>query len=800
MGRNATRLLWQHAAETLLADDQGDGSSTAQAATKLVHQHAEALRQYLAVRSGSEEAARPGLAYVREQVQHWSAERLLSPPGPRAHLFALARAWLNRSDTLMGAAVTEDSGQRLRWQLDASDARPSATALRQLEAAQAEVLELRHAHNMDSDELAHVLELTPDMVKTRVEQAEATAATIVGDGDVGSAAAAAFALERDEEAAHAAVEPNSAPLPRGTVIDERYALEQRVGIGAFGQVYRARDTAVPGHTVAVKILHAPSTDAESKLAALRELRLIAAVFHPSVVSFKDHGWYQDRLWFVMPWYEGEPLETRLMREPLTRKEALHIFVPLANALATMHAQEVRHQDIKPENIFLTRLETEALSDDALHPVLIDLGVAAKESELLVAGTPTYFAPEVAAQYAQMQDAPLVTSKADIFSLALSLQNALEPSSQEDVSAETLFEFVLHRAANQPPEVQGEDLRFLRPHFKRWLAVNAEDRPTAEQFVQELQVLVEPEVQRERRRAFMRWFLPLAASFVVVFGVAAFELSREADRQRTEAELARREAEAVRSDLETEAARSKRLAQGAEQLQAQIAETDEHRRNLQGELESEQERASRLSGNVNWLRKQRSALRDDVKEVKATLGETEDELRATSSKLGDTRTALQRSQSTLQQAEATLEQTQQALTRSESLLGTTQGALRKSQGETRTVRDELGRSQRTAAQRKRELDRTEQDLANARATLGRTQATLRDVRRNLDDAQRQQRVTARQRDEQQAAARQQRSRANGLQAEVRQLQQRVEALERQLRRQNGRPSRRAPSTPGQGAGE
>jgi len=212
-------------------------------------------------------------------------------------------------------------------------------------------------------------------------------------------------------------------------------------------VYRAKDTEVPGHVVALKLLHQAAHSKTAKQSALRELRLIASVFHPSIVQFKDHGWFEERLWFVMPWYDGETLESRLQREPLSRAEALKIFQPLARALAAMHVAGVRHQDVKPENIFLARIP--GFSEDEVTPVLLDLGVAATEAEMVVAGTPTYFAPEVAAQFASVECKPPVTPKADVFALALALRNALEPETQEDVAAGAVDTFIEHRAQETP---------------------------------------------------------------------------------------------------------------------------------------------------------------------------------------------------------------------------------------------------------------------------------------------------------------------------------------------------------------
>ena len=61
---------------------------------------------------------------------------------------------------------------------------------------------------------------------------------------------------------------------------------------------------------------------------------------------------------------------RLQREPLSRAEALEIFLPLARALSAMHAAGVRHQDVKPENIFLARIP--GFGEDVVTPVLLDL--------------------------------------------------------------------------------------------------------------------------------------------------------------------------------------------------------------------------------------------------------------------------------------------------------------------------------------------------------------------------------------------------------------------------------------------
>src|SRR5688572_22887850 len=247
-------------------------------------------------------------------------------------------------------------------------------------------------------------------------------------------------------------------LEIGAVVGERYEVECLLGAGTFAQVYRARDLLVPDHSVSLKISRDPATDDQAVSAAKRELQLIASVFHPSVVQLKDHGWHDNRLWFVMPLYRGETLATRLSRGDLSRRESREIFEALAEALATLHAAGVRHQDIKPDNIFLAQLDPES---ERRLPVLIDLGLAVKDAELVLAGTPTYLAPEVAARFAGVPDPAPIGPKADVFALALTLRQTLDASPADSVTS--VDEFVSRRARVAPRAPSRRDLKDLRGH-------------------------------------------------------------------------------------------------------------------------------------------------------------------------------------------------------------------------------------------------------------------------------------------------------------------------------------------------
>lgn len=318
-------------------------------------------------------------------------------------------------------------------------------------------------------------------------------------------------------------------LDPGVVVGERYEVECMLGAGTFAQVYRAKDLLVPDHSVSLKISRDPSTDDQAVIAAMRELQLIASVFHPSIVQLKAHGWHDSRLWFVMPLYSGETLATRLSRGELSRREAREIFEALAEALATLHAAGVRHQDVKPDNIFLAQLDPEA---ERRLPVLIDLGLGVKDAELVLAGTPMYLAPEVAARFAGVPDPAPVGPKADVFALALTLRQALDASTSDDVPS--VDAFVSQRARLAPPPPARRDLQDLRVYFERWLNISPDARPTAGELRRELRILTRKEERRSRRLVLARWLAPTALAIVALFATTALVLTREAEHQRIEA--------------------------------------------------------------------------------------------------------------------------------------------------------------------------------------------------------------------------------------------------------------------------
>jgi serine/threonine protein kinase len=630
------------------------------------HYYAEGLRQYLAIRTGSTKRADQHLSKLRAFVDKTDSEQMLEVPGIRARLYRGARGYLH-NQSRPHQPPSRDVLEALPWRALPS-AHHSASPLNglrfELSAEGSELLELRYARELGPEELAFVYGKPTKEIEERIEAATAQAQLILESHGVrdperfGRVIIEAFALEAAPRA-QGEDSRSVEPLPNGTIVGGRYSIEARVGLGAFGDVYRAKDTEVPGHVVALKMLHHPAHSKSAKQSALRELRLIASVFHPSIVQFKDHGWYDERLWFVMPWYDGETLESRLQREPLNRAEALAIFEPLARALAAMHAAGVRHQDVKPENIFLARIP--GFGPQEVTPVLLDLGVAATEAEMVVAGTPTYFAPEVAAQFASVESKPPVSNKADVFALALALRNALEPDTQEDVAAGAVDTFIEYRSKETPLPPSRKGLKYLTPFFNRWLSWNADERPTADELAQELTALSLPEERRERLKTIARWTIPMALALLGASGAAVTVFYQQAETQREVAQQAKLTASDLRRDL----ADSRDLAEQLElryeqsrltrtELAKRLARTDGRVASLKTQLKDEERRLARTRDKLAQNREEKATVEQHLVQTERDLSITERRLADTSQKLASTNQQLTAEEERSQRLERKLE--------------------------------------------------------------------------------------------------------------------------------------------------
>ena len=229
-----------------------------------------------------------------------------------------------------------------------------------------------------------------------------------------------------------------------------YALERMLTTGRYSRVFQAVRQ-VDQRVVIVKFPK-PATGAEPvlRLAFLREFWIAARLRSPWIAEVIEAPMEtRTALYTVMPFYEGETLEQRLLRRPrVSRIEGIAIAAKLAKAVAALHRAGVIHRDIKPENVILQ-------PDGGLK--LLDLGVARLPHiedfpASTVPGTPSYMAPELIA------GAP-GDEKSDIFALGVTLFRMFTGAYPYGE-----VEAFSHPRFNRPPA----SVAALRPDLPSWL--------------------------------------------------------------------------------------------------------------------------------------------------------------------------------------------------------------------------------------------------------------------------------------------------------------------------------------------
>jgi eukaryotic-like serine/threonine-protein kinase len=218
--------------------------------------------------------------------------------------------------------------------------------------------------------------------------------------------------EHDFEVSGSGINIVSKPLP--TPILGEYQIEELIGAGGMGQVFRARHRTMDRH-VAIKILpRSVSDDDHAVQRFYTEVRATARLMHPNIVTAFDAGCHRAGEkpihYLVMELIEGELLSQRISQSgPMNAVEVVEILRQTASALEYAHSQGIVHRDIKPSNMMITPQGVLKILDFGLAVLRGHLDIkAAKETHLV--GTVEFMSPE------QINAPDTVDHRSDLYSL------------------------------------------------------------------------------------------------------------------------------------------------------------------------------------------------------------------------------------------------------------------------------------------------------------------------------------------------------------------------------------------------
>ena len=269
----------------------------------------------------------------------------------------------------------------------------------------------------------------------------------------------------------------------GTILADRYRIEQLLGEGGMGSVYRAEHIHIR-KAVAIKILHRELTyQAEAVARFEREAIAAARIDHPNVVTAKDFGQLEDgSFYLVLQYVEGMSLRKVLKGGSLEPRRAVDIARQVAAALHAAHDAGIVHRDLKPENVMLL----DNVDGGELVKVL-DFGIAKLQGQEggepvltragAVFGTPDYMSPE------QSAGRP-VDERSDLYTVGILLYEMLV--GQAPFTGTDMLAILTAQLTQTAPTLPNQVDARIRDLVSRLLAKEPEVRPaTAEHLLAEL---------------------------------------------------------------------------------------------------------------------------------------------------------------------------------------------------------------------------------------------------------------------------------------------------------------------------
>ena len=285
----------------------------------------------------------------------------------------------------------------------------------------------------------------------------------------------------------------------GKTVATKYLVEQMIGEGGMGKVYKAIQLALDKPVVLKVLRQALLSDERTVKRFQREAKAASRLNHPNSISVLDFGQADDgAMYIAMEYVQGKDLHHILSREwPLPESRVIRLVSQVLSALADAHSAGVIHRDLKPENIMVEQRRGEAdfvkVLDFGIAKIVdgsIDDDGPALTRAGFVCGTPEYMSPEQA-RGAQLDH------RSDLYAVGVIIYQLMCGMLPFDSDSAVGFATKHLTEIPPPPTKRRPDAR-VSPAMERLimkaLAKNPDDRPqTAEQFRAELMA-----IEKERR--------------------------------------------------------------------------------------------------------------------------------------------------------------------------------------------------------------------------------------------------------------------------------------------------------------
>jgi tRNA A-37 threonylcarbamoyl transferase component Bud32 len=271
------------------------------------------------------------------------------------------------------------------------------------------------------------------------------------------------------------------------VIENKYRLEQLLGRGGMGAVYRARDMRLD-RLVAIKVVRSELLgDPDARARFRREAQIVAHLHHPSIVAIYDYGTLANGgAYLVMELVRGEDLRRVLLREGrLEPTRAAKILTNVCGAIEAAHREGVLHRDLKPENILLPGDDTDVkVLDFGVAKLIADERPPDESTELssldaatirttagMFVGTPAYMAPE-------QLHAGAIDARTDVFSLGIVAYEMF--SGRLPFGRGTVADVILAQSRGAPPLSSPDVSSATERAVRAALELDADRRPATPQ--------------------------------------------------------------------------------------------------------------------------------------------------------------------------------------------------------------------------------------------------------------------------------------------------------------------------------